>query len=435
MADVKNLTHAEFMDAFYKGKGRALLHVQRFGDEGLKDVLLEACLHEVGYDKQMEDRGWWMIQIIKATSEPDNYFNPVMAVYLENNRWQDLPQQSDIIEWLAANGNASAKALLYKKYELQQFDGWEMQSIGRRLVRLDGIDGLLYAADISGKRLLADSTHGERNWLTDYACEVCGEAEVKTALEKAAETNPAIKTYVDKVLEACGGLRSKQEEEPVDKPSAAISLQEFLEQIEALTLESKTSAMRSVSRQLARQASDADILTLFGHMLSEKRKPQILRYLWCFSHRDMPRLEPEILELMQSSDELIRFNAINAFSRIRSEKLRELAITMLNAGNMEAIALFENNFREGDFAYIASRLTVTQDREDMHSACSDLLDVCEKNKAPDALGCLVWIYENTPCSACRSYAVNGLIALNILPDFIKEECRYDCNDETRDAVA
>ena len=205
----KPLTKPEFIDALHKGKGRALMHIREFGDEGLRDVLLDACLHNIGYDKQLEDRGSWMIEMIQATAQPDYYFDAVMADYLANTNWHDTCQQIDIIDWLAIRGNASAKALLYEKYQLQQLDEWGMSCIGKRLVALDGIAALLFAADISGRRLQADSTHREQNWLIDYACEICSDEPVLHALEAEAALNPAIKPYMDKVLEVSGAFREK----------------------------------------------------------------------------------------------------------------------------------------------------------------------------------------------------------------------------------
>lgn len=49
----------------------------------------------------------------------------------------------------------------------------------------------------------------------------------------------------------------------------------------------------------------------------------------------MPRLEPDVLVLVESADEYIRYAAMNAFSLMRNDSLRNLAIKMLDEGNMK----------------------------------------------------------------------------------------------------
>jgi hypothetical protein len=211
-------------------------------------------------------------------------------------------------------------------------------------------------------------------------------------------------------------------------------LQELLEEIEKLTADSKRNALRAKCSKFTVDASETDLLSLFEHMLKEERKPQLLRYLWCFGRREMPRLEPRVLLMAESQDKDIRHATISALALVVHDDVRALATHMLEASSTEGLELFKHNFCAGDFDYIAARLTILSDNDIAHSACSDLLNVCETNKSPEALGCLVWIYENTPCSACRGYAVNALITLNILPSELAEECKYDCNEETREEV-
>lgn len=99
------------------------------------------------------------------------------------------------------------------------------------------------------------------------------------------------------------------------------------------------------------------------------------------------------------------------------------------------MALFENNYRDGDFATIESRLSITEVREKMHSVCMDLQDVCKANRTSAAGGCLLWIYENTPCSMCRLYAVEMLVDMHLLPERLKEECLHDCSEDIRNLVS
>jgi hypothetical protein len=44
------------------------------------------------------------------------------------------------------------------------------------------------------------------------------------------------------------------------------------------------------------------------------------------------------------------------------------------------------------------------------------------------------LYENEPCTICRCSCVDQLIALDMLPDWMREECRYDAYSHTRETV-
>lgn len=58
----------------------------------------------------------------------------------------------------------------------------------------------------------------------------------------------------------------------------------------------------------------------------------------------------------------------------------------------------------------------------------------EKNLSPGAEWCLMWCYEQSPCSMCRGGAVRSLLEIGTLPEWMREECRYDCYSVTREAV-
>jgi hypothetical protein len=428
----KPLTKAEFTDALIKGKGRALLHLRQFGEEGLQDILLQASLHDQGYDVQVEgDRGDWMMDIIDATSAPEFYFHQVLAAFLANDIGRDFLQHIYIVGCLVRLGKAS-KDILYQKYDLQQQDEWNMHCLGKLLVEFDGIKGLIHAVNIAGTRVLADPTHQEANWLINYACDHHDEKEVLGALEREAAENPNVKAYIDKVLEVSGMLRG--EKKYVQTPDVKPALEELLAQIEALTPDCKRIALGGLCFRFGRHATEEELLTLLDKMLRETRREQLLRYLWCFSRGKMPRLDQAVFRLAESEDETIRDAAIQALVPLCHEAVRQFAVSLLKAGKLQGIKLFTNNFQTGDYDVLFSHLRVMENRDKMHWICADIRDVCKANKSPDALACLLFAYENTHCSHCRGWVVELLLELNILPEEVKQECRYDCSPDTRAEV-
>jgi hypothetical protein len=63
---VRRLDRTEFASALRKGQGRAMLPVIHFGLDDVKDLVLEACIHNQVYDQQIESgRGDWLFEMFR----------------------------------------------------------------------------------------------------------------------------------------------------------------------------------------------------------------------------------------------------------------------------------------------------------------------------------------------------------------------------------
>jgi hypothetical protein len=59
-----DLSRDEFADAISKGLGRAFLYMQDRGLDRVKDLVLNACLHDLSYDPQSEaNRAKWLFTL------------------------------------------------------------------------------------------------------------------------------------------------------------------------------------------------------------------------------------------------------------------------------------------------------------------------------------------------------------------------------------
>jgi len=74
------------------------------------------------------------------------------------------------------------------------------------------------------------------------------------------------------------------------------------------------------------------------------------------------------------------------------------------------------------------------DVEDLHHFGMGLRKMLEAHCPIEAEQCLLLLYENGPCSLCRSAFVKHLIALQRLPDWMRNECRFDAETEIRKLV-
>jgi hypothetical protein len=93
-----------------------------------------------------------------------------------------------------------------------------------------------------------------------------------------------------------------------------------------------------------------------------------------------------------------------------------------------------SNYQEGDFRRIEQSLKITGDTDELHDVGMAVRHLLAVNCPPDAGKSLEFLYENGPCSLCRGEFVEKLIALESIPDWMREECLYDADPDTRKLV-
>jgi hypothetical protein len=143
---------------------------------------------------------------------------------------------------------------------------------------------------------------------------------------------------------------------------------------------------------------------------------------------------PRLLRLAHDGDWDVAEAAIAAMRHMAAPGIRELALTLISAGNAEAVSLLEQNFAPGDFAAIEAALPKWRNDDDVHRAGLGILAVTRDELTAQGVTCLAWVYENTPCADCREFAVARLIELGALTRDVLEECRDDCHSDTRELV-
>ena len=66
---------------------------------------------------------------------------------------------------------------------------------------------------------------------------------------------------------------------------------------------------------------------LYKRLLTETRREQLLRYLWIFRSKELPRLDKKIFEIASSNtDKELQDAAINALANSTDPSIRDLAI-------------------------------------------------------------------------------------------------------------
>ena len=183
------------------------------------------------------------------------------------------------------------------------------------------------------------------------------------------------------------------------------------------------------------QADSEQRETVFAALLSCDEPKQIKRLLRCFQKKGVPRFDRRLLRWIDSSDQELRWAAVRAVAPTKHLELRQMAIRLISDGEIaDGIALLVNNFEAGDFAFCARHLKLRDDPDEVHNLVGELLDLCEANPDSDALDCLLYVYEFSPCSICRGRAVKALMDKSTAPDWVQAEAAFDANPEIRTLV-
>jgi len=428
---LKPLTRDEFRDALHKGLGRAVLYVNEFGDQEVQDDILYACLHNLAYDSQIEgSRSQFLFSLIDLTNNEHFYRQHILeALTNVTNDWDEY-NLITLVRGFAQRGYDPARKALYAKFEQQRVSDYWLAS--EQIINLDGLEGLFHVVEVLGSRLLNDPNFIEDDYMISEAYKRFGKEAVLTALFEKAKSSVNVRTYLDKVI------NDNNNPGDTSQPLSSLSLQEptldmILAQIEAGEGEFPARYMR-----FGYNASEADIEQLFTRLLAETKPDQLLRYLWIFRKRAVPRLDKHLFELATLGDEKFQEAAIAIIAKVQNSAIRDFALYLLeeqpHSVFQGVIELFVKNYQFGDHKLIETHLDVCDDIASIHGVGMDILSLVEAQPYQELTNCLLWVYENTPCAHCRKNVVEILIKWNLASESLLSECLWDSYDETRDLV-
>jgi hypothetical protein len=146
------LTEPQFRSALAKGLGRAKLHVQQFGSDGMAKAILDACLTCGVHDPQSEGtRGAWLYEIIMLMGDLDRYRRPILEALAAATPATASEATAMQLATLACNseaGSAEARQAIFDRFAMRHA---EWGAIGAdEIAYLDGLDGLAFVASAVG---------------------------------------------------------------------------------------------------------------------------------------------------------------------------------------------------------------------------------------------------------------------------------------------
>ena len=419
-------SHDQQRDALLKGLGRAVqwATTRRLDD----DLLLAACLEDQRYDSQLQDsRGDWLWRMIRALGATDRFRVPILHALYDLSNERSANQHCELARCYAETGDETFRMRLYEIVDQKPIadSNWLGEE---EIIRLDGEAGFLHAVRVRGERLDGRAWEWDDDWLFRHAGERLGEGRVNELM--AVSNDPAIRAF---------WKGWQKENEARNQPG---SRDAHRERMRAITVEEVLSTTESdgssygLCRGWGMHAEDADLATVVQHLSAGREANVIAGLLRVFSNRSAPQFVARFIELCQHADPEVRRRAFAALEKIEHPLVREFALSKLRVGGDEesVVGLFIKNYHPDDERRILEAIEVPVDEHERHALMMDVVKVLEANPDADCSQLGVIAYASTPCESCRFNAASLLLAQQVAPGWLTEECRDDSGERSRGLV-
>lgn len=414
------MTLPEFREALWNGLGRPILYAHHHDVAPFQEAILDACLHCYAVDPQCEGtRAPFMYELVTLTPDRDFYSDEVLKALPGCGDDYDAVQRFRFASYMAMDGDDRAKRAMYDNFN----PGPRMaEQTGTDFLRMDGLGGLLFAAEKVGALLISATDRVDLGMLTFVAGETLGEEQALNGLRKAGETDSRIEAYLV-ALE----VRQKKQS---DFPS--------IQNLTYAELKPRLAELRHRVSAWGERASAENLELAARDLLTAETTEEQLQYLRIFRWRAFPLDHTALFPLLASTNERLADVAAEALANITHPSVRELAFCLVEerrAGRDQAIMMLSRNWQDGDHEIALRWFEQEEDRETRHGLGMDLRKFWEEH--PDATSegrMLLALYEKGPCSMCREFVVRRLLELEQLPDEIRTECAHDASEEVRELV-
>jgi hypothetical protein len=481
------LTLSAFASALRTGHGRAMQQIKGHGSAGLEGAIIENCVSCTSYDPQCEaERAPWLFSIVDGANLKVEVFQAIAALLRdpppEDHR--DLSQRSAMLRELAVAGVEDARGLLY--LSLACLPGTASVIGADDVVALDGVAGLIHVARQLGQWVQDDPDF----WVDDYLIRefdaAQGGQDGLALLEREAATDPDIAGYL-------AGIHRTREE----RNNNAKRANELAMTGAQVVAHVKTNPKDQCHwfRRWGTQADPEQREVVYSALLETNELEQVTRLFRCFSKTGVPRFDTRLLPWIFHTDRKVQWVAVRAVASLRAcsqitctfgspalgalrrckplvqqscvscertrarfapsiasqilqsnaqliheqalrhPELRNAALQLISNGDLEHGArLLVGNFEDGDLFLCAQQLEHSTDWDQCHSLGVELLALCEAHPCLEALDCLLYVYEFSPCSVCRYDAVKALTDIEIAPAWLLEEAAFDADPDTQALV-
>jgi hypothetical protein len=384
-------------------------------------ALLDACLTVQTYDRQCEDsREDYLFELIKATSKPVMYRDALLACLKESKEAvtsYDTAQRFAILCRFVEQDPAFDRNLLRTYVTEVNFDGGGAECLFA-LVRLEGIDGLIFVARQFHSQL--KSAGDEWRWLFGALARDLGE------LDQADQARLKLARQEIPLLDELFRIDEQQHQEPQRVSETHVSFAELI---------ARGDKYLRFTKDWIAQATQPDLEAAAEALLAEQTLSRLGSYARLFGVHPYPLALEPLFERLLSSDDLTARLIADILGHVRHPDVRRLGLGALAEPDSLEIALYllQKNYAPEDAAMILSSLNlIGADEQRIHRIGLGVLKLAEAygNATWEWEQILNWAYRGTPCSLCRNGVVDCMSRLNFLSDQLVAECLHDADKDT-----
>jgi hypothetical protein len=416
------VNQSSFQELIKAGLGRGILYARDRDVRAFRDVILDACLHCYSVDPQCEGtRAGYMLELVTLLPDRQFYCDEVLNSLAQSGDNWDAVQRFHFATYMAFDGDERAKRVAYESFDPGPRKG---EAIAIDFLRMDSVNGLVFAAAKIGALLMSNPDEVDEGWLWSQAVEICGEDKASAALSEAGSSDPRVEVY--QRFAAASAQRGNSNSKEV----TGLSYDD---------LRPRMTGMRGFRlSHWGKQASADDLERAARGLATTASSEDQIQHLRIFSRRQFP-LDPALLLSLSSSDNAdLAHAAAAALSNIQHASVRAEAFRLARnrlAGREWAITMLDQNWQPNDHETALHWFDQELDRDTRHRMQIGVEAFWEHHPDPVSEPRMLYsLYEKGTCSFCRESVVTRLIELDSLSDSLRAECAYDANDEIRKLV-
>lgn len=442
-----------FREALWRGHGRVILHAKQYGVDPVLDLVVHATILIVGteYSSQLEPMyDGWLIDLFDAAGCENDIIGEI-AQRLENappglvHQWSD-GHLSFVLERLAERGNVEARKLLYAIYDNRCDD--ESRFCSQWIIRLDGADGLIAVAEMLGRRIERyPELKISQGPMACYDEEICDEesrpllfkwdpknSRARRILDAAAKSNPQIARFLEHFDAQEESAPSAVTPVPPDpsEPISLLSAEGFSRLVHGI----EPHDVPSWVYQWGEQAPDDERSRLLERVLSDPDAKNAPHMIMALMQAELSFIDDRVIALTEHPNDWLRRIVCAMLGAHDPVQARRIAFDRLERGRSDTsvLNLFSAGFEPGDIQRVLRlwELTPTTDPEELEEVVSQIVDTLKDDPVAEAEDFLLFAYEYCRSRWTRHDAVELLLQLDALPDWIREEARCDAHPQIRE---
>jgi hypothetical protein len=298
------------------------------------------------------------------------------------------------------------------------------------IMEIAGRDGLLHIADRFGKALqdgVEDLPVDSVVWTAEKRF---GEDYVESLFTNQALTNGDLRAFRD-------AIQNRPSSVPDVWPASTNDLRALsFDQIpDWLFLDSSLHGRLMLGRW-GRNASASELLNAARALVDCTEIERTRQLLKIFGDREFPLGADTLIDLAASADRDLRIASLCALVNMGGSAVRALALELVESNEhlYHACRMLAENYEEGDEVSVLEALELCNDADELGGASHGLLYICDLEDSVEPERALHWIYDRGPSSNTRYSAIELLIELGRIPQWMVNECLLDCNPHTRELV-